>query len=50
MSRLIGELLRERMAADDRYERAQRSYLERSAVEISAGSGSYPARGDLYDR
>lgn len=50
MSRLIGELLRERMADDDRYERAQRSYLERPAVEISAGSGSYPARGDLYDR
>jgi len=50
MSRLIGQLLRDRMADDDRYERALRSYLERPTVAMSSAGGSYPSRDELYNR
>lgn len=50
MSRLIGQLLRDRMVDDERYERGLRSYLERPTVSISPGGEPYPSRDELYDR
>lgn len=48
LSQLVGRMLKERMAAEKRYETARRRFLSRKAVRIS--SGPYPRRGDLHER
>jgi hypothetical protein len=48
VSRLIGELLAEKMRHDDAYERAMREALEWRSWGKS--SGSYLAREEMYDR
>ena len=48
VSRLVGELLKEHMAADKRYETARRRYSARKAGPIS--KGRYPRRDDLHER
>jgi len=48
VSRLIGEMLAEKMRHDDAYERAMQDWLSRERSWVS--SGKRVAREDLYDR
>mgnify|MGYP001766946301 CR=1 FL=1 len=49
VSRLVGDLLRQRMLEEQGYQAAKAQYLSRSPVTLKE-SGSYPAREDLHDR
>jgi hypothetical protein len=46
VSRLIGEMLAEKMQHADAYDRAMRDWMDRSPA--FASSGPYPARDELY--
>ena len=48
VSRLVGELLAERMRHDDAYERAMREALEFRS--LGASKGPYLTRDEIYDR
>ena len=48
VSRLVGEMLAEKMRHDDAYERAMREALEFKSIGRS--DGRYPSRAELYDR
>jgi hypothetical protein len=48
VSRLVGEMLKQQMAAEKRYETARRRYLSRRAAPIS--SAPYPRRDGLHER
>lgn len=48
VSRLIGEMLAEKMRHDDAYERAMREALEFKS--FGSSDGQYPARADVHDR
>jgi hypothetical protein len=48
VSRLVGEMLAEKMRHDDAYERAMREALEFRSFGIS--SGPYLTRDEIYDR
>ena len=48
VSRLIGELLAEKMRHDDAYERAKQDWLSRERTWVS--NGRRIAREELYDR
>jgi hypothetical protein len=48
VSRMIGELLADKMRHDDAYERAMREELEFKSIGTS--DGRYPSREELYDR
>jgi hypothetical protein len=48
VSRLIGEMLAEKMRHDDAYERAMQDWLSRERSWVS--NGKPVAREDLYDR
>ena len=48
VSRLIGEMLAEKMRHDDAYERAMREALEFKS--IGSSDGRYLTRGEIYDR
>ncbi|MBN8510412.1 MAG: CopG family transcriptional regulator [Burkholderiales bacterium] len=47
VSRLVGELLAEKMRSDDAYERAMNEWLQRDATYSSDGS-PYPRRDEIY--
>jgi hypothetical protein len=47
VSRLVGEMLAEKMRHDDAYERALRDWLDRDVAFASDGR-PYPKRADLY--
>jgi len=47
VSRLIGEMLAEKMRHDDAYERAMQEWLDRPALLSSDGS-PYPKREEIY--
>ena len=49
VSRLIGEMLAEKMRHDDAYERAMNEWLSRDTRWQSDGS-PYPSRDDSHDR
>jgi plasmid stability protein len=49
VSRLVGEILRERMLEEERYEVAMRQYLDRAPVRLKR-AGGYPDRESLHDR
>ncbi len=49
VSRLVGEMLAEKMRHDDAYERAMNEWLGRDRTWKSDGL-AYPQRDDLYDR
>jgi hypothetical protein len=49
LSRLLAELLRDRMMEEKNYRAAIRAYLSRPPVVLKRG-GRYPAREALYDR
>lgn len=48
VSRLVGEMLAERMRHDDAYERAMREALEFKSLGVS--EGRYLTREEIYDR
>ena len=48
VSRLVGELLAEKMRHDDAYERAMREALEFKSIGTS--TGPYLTRDEMYDR
>lgn len=48
VSRLVGELLQERMKQEEGYERSMARYLSRAPVLLKT-QGAYPRRDDLYD-
>lgn len=50
VSRLVGEMLRAHMAADDRYAAAMDRYLARSPRRLRARRGPLPQRDELHDR
>lgn len=50
VSRLVGELLREKMLADQSYEAAMREYLARPARKLRRTAARYPRRAELYGR
>ncbi len=47
VSRLVGEMLAEKMRREDAYERAMRDWLARDVTFTSDGT-PYPKREDLY--
>jgi hypothetical protein len=47
VSRLVGELVAEKMRHDDAYERAMREWLERD-LSFSSDGRPYPKREDIY--
>ncbi len=49
VSRLLGEILEERMAAERLYDAAMAQFLARPPVELKSG-GSYPEREQLHER
>lgn len=49
VSRLVGEMLLDKMQRTDAYGRAQRDWLTKDRNWKSDGS-AYPVRADLYDR
>ena len=50
VSRLVGELLREKMLAEQSYEGAMREYLARPALKLRRTAARYPRRAQLYGR
>ena len=48
VSRLVGDLLRERMQQQQRFDRARRQFEALDSGVIS--SGAYPSREELHDR
>lgn len=49
VSRLVGELLQQRMLEEQGYESAMNDFLSRPPKRLKE-SGSYPARDDLHER
>lgn len=49
VSRLLGELLRERMRQEEGYEAAMQRYLS-VAPRVLKTTGRYPTRDEIYDR
>ncbi len=50
LSRYLGELLRDRMREEARYEVAMSEYLSRPARPIKLAGSRYPRREDIHDR
>ena len=50
VSRLVGELLREKMIEDQSYEAAMRAYLGEPARTLKKAGARYPRRADLHAR
>ncbi|MBN1418710.1 MAG: CopG family transcriptional regulator [Planctomycetes bacterium] len=49
VSRMLGEMLKQRMIAEEGYQGAMQEYLSRKPVPMK-DRGSYPAREELHDR
>ena len=50
VSRLVGELLRERRLREADYEAAAQRFLSRGAVSLKKEGEPYPSRDELHDR
>jgi hypothetical protein len=50
VSRLVGEVLSERMRSRIEYQRAMRRYLAKPPFDFSGEPEKYPSREELYDR
>ena len=50
VSRILGEMVEERMRASSRYEAARRHFLTRKLRPLKNPDEEYPKREDLYDR
>lgn len=50
VSRLVGEMLREKMMDDEIYDRARREYLSQKPMNLRKPGTPHPKREDLYGR
>ncbi len=50
LSRLVGEMLHQRMQSSRRYDQAMRRYLSQAPVPLKPADARYPTRDALYDR
>jgi hypothetical protein len=50
VSRLLGEMLRERMLREESYQAAKRQFLARKPVLLKREGQSYPGREELHER
>ena len=50
VSRLVGDMLREKMREERTYENAMREYLSQLPVRLKKRHERYPQRQDLYER
>lgn len=50
VSRLVGEMLLEKMLDDEKYERASRDYLSQRPLKLRKPGARYRKREDLYVR
>ncbi len=50
VSRLVGDMLRERMQGAREYDEAMRRFLAKKPVRLSRSNQRYPARDQLHDR
>ena len=50
VSRLVGNMLREKMLEEESYERAMHAYLTRPARKLKKPGSRYPRRAELYGR
>lgn len=50
VSRLVGEMLREKMQAEENYQVAMEEYLSRKPQALKEAGRKYPRREELYDR
>ena len=50
VSRLVGELLRDKMIAEQNYQIAMQQYLSRLPRALKSAGERLPAREELYDR
>ena len=50
LSRLVGELLREKMLAESNYQTSMQNYLAQSFRVLKRKRDTYPDREDLHDR
>ena len=50
VSRLVGELLQEKMREEEDYRLAMEQYLARKPQMLKKATDRYPKREDLYDR
>ncbi|HWR59352.1 MAG TPA: DUF6364 family protein [Thermodesulfovibrionales bacterium] len=50
VSRLVGELLREKMGEEEGYDMAMKSYLSESPRALKSPKVSYPKRDEIHER
>ena len=50
VSRLVGELLREKMRDEDNYQTSMQNYLAQSPLVLKKKGDDYPDREELHDR
>lgn len=50
VSRLLGEMVQERMRSEDAYEEARRQFFAIQPRPLRAGDARLPSREDLHDR
>ena len=50
VSRFLGELLKEKMRAEEGYRQAMEQYLAREPKILKKATERYPKREELYDR
>ena len=50
VSRVLGEMVEERIRASSQYEAARRHFLTRKLRPLKKSGEEYPKREDLYDR
>ena len=50
VSRLVGEMLREKMRGEDAYQAAMQKYLSQRPKKLKKAGTRYPRREDLHER
>lgn len=50
VSRLVGEMLREKMIEEENYDAAMKQYLSQSPRKLKRQGATYPRREELHDR
>lgn len=50
VSRMVGDLLKEKMQQEEHYELAMQDFLSTSPVSLRKANRAYPTREELHDR
>ena len=50
VSRMLGEILRQRMLEEEGYEASKHSFLSRKPVRLKRKGQRYPSRDELHER